>query len=67
MASSTTSTSSSPPRTGPRREALSTIYLRSPSGEMVQLSNVVTVEETVAPKELRRFNQLRAVTISANL
>jgi multidrug efflux pump len=48
-------------------EALSTIFLRSPSGEMVQLSNVVTVEETVAPKELRRFNQLRAVTISANL
>ena len=48
-------------------QALSTIYLRSPSGEMVQLSNVVAVEEAVAPKELRRFNQLRAVTISANL
>ncbi len=48
-------------------EALSTIYLRSPSGEMVQLSNVVTIEGSVAPKELRRFNQLRAVTISANL
>jgi multidrug efflux pump len=48
-------------------QALSTIFLRSPSGEMVQLSNVVTIVETVAPKELRRFNQLRAVTISANL
>ena len=48
-------------------QALSTIFLRSPSGEMVQLSNVVSVTETVAPKELRRFNQLRAVTISANL
>jgi multidrug efflux pump len=48
-------------------EALSTIYLRSPTGEMVQLSNVVTIEGSVAPKELRRFNQLRAVTISANL
>jgi multidrug efflux pump len=48
-------------------EALSTIYLRAPAGEMVQLSNVVTVERSVAPKELRRFNQLRAVTISANL
>ncbi len=47
--------------------ALSTIYLRSPSGEMVQLSNVVTVTESVAPKELKRFNQLRSVTISANL
>jgi multidrug efflux pump len=48
-------------------QALSTIYLRAPSGEMVQLSNVVNVTESVAPKELRRFNQLRAVTISANL
>ncbi|MBC8050347.1 MAG: efflux RND transporter permease subunit, partial [Chitinophagales bacterium] len=48
-------------------EALSRIYLRSPSGEMVQLSNVVSIEETVAPKELKRFNQLRSVTISANL
>ena len=34
---------------------------------MVQLSNIVKVKETVAPKELRRFNQLRSVTISANL
>ena len=48
-------------------EALSTIFLRSPSGEMVQLSNVVNIKESVAPKELKRFNQLRAVTISANL
>jgi multidrug efflux pump len=48
-------------------ESLARIYLRSPSGEMVQLNNVVTVVETVGPKELRRFNQLRAVTLSANL
>ncbi|APF36418.1 multidrug transporter AcrB [Chelatococcus daeguensis] len=48
-------------------QTLSTIFLRAPSGEMIQLSNVVTVRESVAPKELRRFNQLRAVTISANL
>jgi multidrug efflux pump len=34
---------------------------------MVQLSNIVKLKEAVAPKELRRFNQLRAVTISANL
>jgi multidrug efflux pump len=33
----------------------------------VQLSNIVKVSETVAPRDLRRFNQLRAVTISANL
>jgi multidrug efflux pump len=48
-------------------QTLSTIFLRSPKGEMVQLSNIVKVKEAVAPKELRRFNQLRAVTISANL
>jgi multidrug efflux pump len=48
-------------------QALSTIFLRSPSNEMVQLSNVVSITETVAPKELRRFNQLRSVKISANL
>ena len=46
---------------------LSTIFLRAPRGEMVQLSNIVSVKESVAPKELKRFNQLRAVTISANL
>src|SRR5690606_17110002 len=48
-------------------EMLSTIFLRGANGEMVQLSNVVTISETVAPKELKRFNQLRSVTISANL
>jgi multidrug efflux pump len=48
-------------------ETLSTIFLRAPSGQMVQLSNIVSVREAVAPKELKRFNQLRAVTISANL
>jgi multidrug efflux pump len=46
---------------------LSRIYVRSPSGEMVQLSNIVKTRETVVPKELRRFNQLRAVTIEANI
>jgi multidrug efflux pump len=46
---------------------LSTIFLRGPEGEMIQLSNIVKVKESVAPKELRRFNQLRAATISANI
>ena len=47
---------------------LDTIFLRSPAtGEMVQLSNVVTVAESVAPKELRRFNQMRSATIDASL
>ncbi len=47
--------------------ALDTIFLRSPSGEMIQLSNIVKVIESVAPKELKRFNQLRSVTLSANI
>jgi multidrug efflux pump len=46
---------------------LDTIYLRSAGGEMVQLSNLVTVRESVAPQELKRFNQLRSATISGNL
>ncbi len=48
-------------------QALSTIFLRNPRGEMIQLSNVATVSESVAPKELKRFNQLRSVTIQASL
>jgi multidrug efflux pump len=48
-------------------QVLSTIYLRSPRGEMIQLSNVASVAEAVAPKELKRFNQLRSATIQANL
>jgi multidrug efflux pump len=48
-------------------ETLSRIFVRTPSNEMVQLSNLVSLKETVAPKELRRFNQLRSITISANL
>ncbi|MCX8995965.1 efflux RND transporter permease subunit [Rhizobiaceae bacterium BDR2-2] len=48
-------------------DTLSMIFVRSASGEMVQLSNLVTISESVAPQELRRFNQLRSVTVSANL
>jgi multidrug efflux pump len=48
-------------------DILSQIYVRSASNVMVQLSSVVKFKETVAPRELKRFNQLRAVTIEANL
>src|SRR3546814_11372441 len=34
---------------------------------MIQLSNLVQLRETVAPKELNRFNQFRAATITGNL
>ncbi|MFP7723090.1 efflux RND transporter permease subunit [Lysobacter sp. A3-1-A15] len=46
---------------------LSNIYVRGGDGQMVQLSNLVTAEETVAAKELNHFNKLRAATISAGL
>ncbi len=52
-------------RTSP--ETLGRIFVRAGGGEMVQLSNVVKAREAVAPRELRRFNQLRAITIQANL
>ena len=48
-------------------QALSTIFLRNPSGEMILLWNVASVAESVAPKELKRFNQLRSVTIQGSL
>ncbi len=43
------------------------IYVRSDRGEMIQLSNLVDIEETVAPQELNHFNQLRSATITATL
>ena len=38
------------------------IYVRSRDNAMVPLSNLITIKETVAPKELNHFNQLRAAT-----
>ena len=46
---------------------LSNIYVRGNNDQMVQLSNLVDVQETVAAKSLNHFNKLRAVTISAGL
>ena len=46
---------------------LTSIYVRGTNGSITQLSNLVTVRETVAPKELNHFNRLRAAIISANV
>ncbi len=46
---------------------VSNIFVRGGDGQMVQLSNLVNVHETVAAKELNHFNKLRAATISAGL
>ena len=46
---------------------LNDIYVHGRGGADIQLSNLVTVRETVAPKELNRFNQFRSATITGNL
>lgn len=39
--------------------------IRTGNGDLVPLSTLVTLEETVQPQQLKRFQQLNAVTISA--
>ena len=46
---------------------LAAIHVRGRGGEMIQLSNLVELRETVAAKELTRFNQLRSATVIAAL
>ena len=46
---------------------LTSIYVRARSGQLVQLSNLVSIEETVTPKELNHFNRFRAAIISGNV
>ena len=46
---------------------LTSIYVRARDGQLVQLSNIVQLRETVAPKELNHFNRLRAAIITASL
>jgi len=43
------------------------IYVRGKAGEMIPLSNLVNVRESVAPKSLNHFNRIRAVTVTATL
>ncbi|MDX1499614.1 MAG: efflux RND transporter permease subunit [Woeseiaceae bacterium] len=47
---------------------LETIYVRSErSGQLIPLSNLVRLEEVAGPVDLRRFDRLRSITISASL
>ncbi|MDM8535580.1 efflux RND transporter permease subunit [Desulfobacterales bacterium HSG17] len=52
-------------RTSP--DDLHNIFVRSPDGEMVELSNLVTIEENVTAQSLNHFSKMRSVTISTNL
>ncbi|MBN8280363.1 MAG: efflux RND transporter permease subunit, partial [Gammaproteobacteria bacterium] len=47
---------------------LANIYVRSErSGQLVPLANLVRLEEVAGPKELKRYNQLRSVTLTGAL
>lgn len=46
-------------------EQLLDFYVRSRNGELIPLATIATLEETVQPQKLNRFQQLNAITISA--
>ena len=49
-------------------EDVGSLYVRSATtGELVPLSNLVSIEEVAEPESLNRFNRIRAITLSANL
>ena len=46
---------------------LKSIYVRSDKGEMIQLENLITLEENVAPPQLNHYNRFLSATVSAGL
>ena len=46
---------------------LASVYVRSRSGELVPLSNLVHVREAATARELGRFNKMRAITLQGGL
>ena len=46
-------------------EQLGNYYTRTRTGELIPMSTVITLENTVQPQSLKRFQQLNAVVISA--
>ena len=46
---------------------LKSIYVRSDAGEMIQLDNLVTLKEDVAPPQLYRYNRFVSATVSSGL
>ena len=46
---------------------LKSIYIRNNSGLMVQMDNLITLDEDIAPPRLFRYNRFVAATISAGL
>ncbi|BEG99187.1 efflux RND transporter permease subunit [Bacteroides sedimenti] len=46
---------------------ISSMYVRSQSGDMIQLDNLVKIEENSNPPVLYHYNRYKSATISANL
>jgi len=46
---------------------LRSIYVRSDKGEMIQMDNLVSISEDIAPPQLYRFNRFVSATVSAGL
>lgn len=42
------------------------IYIRNSHGNLIRLSNILSVEHTVGPAEINRFNRQRSVRLTAN-
>lgn len=49
------------------KSTLSKIYLRAPSGQMVSLTTIADIQETVSPLAVNHSRQLPSATISFNL
>ncbi|MES2988697.1 MAG: efflux RND transporter permease subunit [Pseudomonadota bacterium] len=46
---------------------LASIYVRARDGGLVPLSNLVTTQQTAGPRDLGRFNKLRAITLQGGI
>jgi hydrophobe/amphiphile efflux-1 (HAE1) family protein len=46
---------------------LTSIYVRSQDGKLIQLDNVVKIEESSSPPQLYHFNRYKSATVSAGL
>jgi multidrug efflux pump len=48
-------------------EDLKSLYVRTTSGELISIDNVVTIQESTTPPSLYHFNRYKSATISAGL
>jgi hydrophobe/amphiphile efflux-1 (HAE1) family protein len=47
-------------------QAIEGLYVRTASGELTSLGNLVRIEEAIGPSEIHHFNRRRSATISAS-